>query len=249
MADGGEHGVGGVAFAAFEIAAAEVTFGLQVADHRFDRGSASQLALDHTEDAALLAGDEDPARVWCLVAAISLIDVDALDLAAGELLGVLDDGRERVAVVRVARERFGVQHELAARGAGVGGDDRSLDTELVRRVRLALADALDLGSVEGIELPPALALLLRVDLVGARERPFQRRFDLWPAGDLAAQDVADDAAAAGCAAERKQPMVPLELLGVGRAPRSSSSARFGHAGQIGLPQLHPVLLRQLDDPS
>jgi hypothetical protein len=41
VADGGEHGVGGVAFAAFEIAATEVTFGLQVADHRFDGGPAS----------------------------------------------------------------------------------------------------------------------------------------------------------------------------------------------------------------
>ena len=63
MADGGEHGVGGVAFAAFEVAAAEVTFSLQVADHRFDGGPASQFAPDHPEHAALLAGDENPARV------------------------------------------------------------------------------------------------------------------------------------------------------------------------------------------
>ena len=37
------------------------------------------------------------------MAAVSLIDVGALDLAAGELFGSGDDGAERVAVVRIAR--------------------------------------------------------------------------------------------------------------------------------------------------
>jgi hypothetical protein len=46
-----------------EIAAAEVTFGLQMTVYRFDGGSASQLALDHSEDAGFMAGDEDAARV------------------------------------------------------------------------------------------------------------------------------------------------------------------------------------------
>ena len=64
-----------------------------------------------------------------------------------------------------------MQHELAARSAGVGGDDRDLDAELVRRAGVALADALDLGGMEGIEFPAALALLLRADLGGASERP------------------------------------------------------------------------------
>ena len=86
--------------------------------------------------------------------------------------------------------------------------------------------------------PPALALLLRVDLVGAREGPFQRRFDLCPAGDLAS-DVADDAAEPG-AQQAQLPMVAFELLGVGIAPRHHRGA-LGDA-LIGLPQLHPVLL-------
>jgi hypothetical protein len=30
----------------------------------------------------------------------------------------------------LARQRLGVQHELAARGTGVGGDDRGLDADL-----------------------------------------------------------------------------------------------------------------------
>jgi hypothetical protein len=41
---------------AFEVATAEVTFGLQVFDDGHNGGAAAQLALDGTEDAALLAG-------------------------------------------------------------------------------------------------------------------------------------------------------------------------------------------------
>ena len=40
MADGGEDDVGGVSGAAFEVAAAEVTFGLQVSDDGLDGGAA-----------------------------------------------------------------------------------------------------------------------------------------------------------------------------------------------------------------
>ena len=36
-----------------------------------------------------------------------------------------------------------MQHELAAWGAGVGGDDRSLDAELIGRAGVAFADAFD----------------------------------------------------------------------------------------------------------
>jgi hypothetical protein len=63
VADGGEDGVGGIAGTTLEIAATEVTFGLHVADHGFDGGAASGLALDGTEDTTLLTGDEDAVRV------------------------------------------------------------------------------------------------------------------------------------------------------------------------------------------
>ena len=175
-----------------------MAFGLHVADHGLDGGAASQFAFDGAEDAALLAGDEDAARIWRVVAAVSLVDIGALDLAAGEPLGVLDDGAQGVTVVRIARQRLGVQHELAARGAGVGGDDRGLDAELVGRAGLALADALDLGSVEGIELPAALALLLGADLAGARERALERRLDVGR-GRRSCGGCRGSAGRAGCA--------------------------------------------------
>jgi hypothetical protein len=79
-------------------------------------------------------------------AAVSLVDIGPLDLAACEFLGLVDDLTQGMPVVWVAWQRPGVQHELTARGAGVGGDDRDLDAELVRRAGLALTDALGLGA-------------------------------------------------------------------------------------------------------
>ena len=174
------------------------------------------------------------------MAAVTLVDIGALDLAAGELLGVLDDVSQRVTVIGIARQRLGVQHELAARRAGVGGDDRDLDAELVRRAGLALADALGLGGMEGIQLPAALALLLGSDLTGARQRQGKRRLDILLAGDLAA-DVTDQPAKPG-AQDAQFPTVAVELLGVGVAPRHHRRA-FGDA-DVGLPQPHPVLVGQ-----
>ena len=64
-----------------------MTIGLQVPDDGFDGGAAAQLALDDTEDAALLAGDEDAPWVLRIVAAVSLVDIGPLDRTAGERLG------------------------------------------------------------------------------------------------------------------------------------------------------------------
>ena len=118
-------------------------------------------------------------------------------------------------VIRVARQRLGVEHELATGGAGVGGDDRGFDAELVGCAGLALADAFDLGGVEGIELPSALALLLRSDLRSTRERRFEDRREFGPSGNLAA-DVADDPPEPA-AQQAQLAMVALELLGMGIA--------------------------------
>ncbi|MGY4281753.1 hypothetical protein ACVWXO_000973 [Bradyrhizobium sp. LM2.7] len=74
VADGGEDDVGGVSCAAFELAAAEVTIGLQVSDDGFDGGAAAQLALDDTEDGALLTRNEDATEISSVVAAISLVE-------------------------------------------------------------------------------------------------------------------------------------------------------------------------------
>src|SRR4029077_7829324 len=121
-----------------------------------------------------------------------------------------DDGAERVAIVGVSRQRLGVQHELTARGADVGGDDRGLDAELVGGAGLAFADALDLESVEGIELPAALALLQRADLIGAREWPLEHGLKISLAADVAA-NVTDIRAKPG-AQQAQLPAMRLNCL-------------------------------------
>ena len=63
-----------------------------------------------------------------------------------------------------------MRHELPAPAAVERRGDRDLDAELVGLVGLALADALDLGRVQGIDLAAALALALILDAPGERER-------------------------------------------------------------------------------
>ena len=99
VADGGEDSVGGVAGAALEMAAVITV----------DGGAAAQLTLDDTEDTALLAGDEDPAGVRGIVAAISLVNIGALDLRPVSFW--VSSMTVRNVCLDAARECLGVQHE------------------------------------------------------------------------------------------------------------------------------------------
>ena len=94
------------------MATTEVTVGLHVADHGLDCRATSEFAFDGAEDAALLTGDEDAARVGGVVAAIALVDIGALDGAAGELLGGIDDAAERMSIIGVAGQCLGTSLPL-----------------------------------------------------------------------------------------------------------------------------------------
>jgi hypothetical protein len=48
------------------------------------------------------------------VAPIAFVDIDPLDLDAGERLGFRDDGDQGVSVIRQARQGLGVEDKLAA---------------------------------------------------------------------------------------------------------------------------------------
>ena len=70
-------------------------------DHRFDGRAALELAFDHSEDATLLARDEDPSRVCRFVTAIHIVDTGPLDRAAGiELVCALALLFERICAAR-----------------------------------------------------------------------------------------------------------------------------------------------------
>ena len=80
---------------------------------------------------------------------------------------------------------------------------------------LAFADAFDLRRVQGIDLRPALTLLLLADAPRQRQQLCKCRFEPAVALDLAA-DVADHAAEIG-PHRLELPVVAFELLGVGIA--------------------------------
>ena len=166
VARGGEDGVGAVAFAALEVVAAHAVLGLEVADHRLDGGAAPHLAADGFGDSAHLVGDPDPELVRIAVAPIALVDVDAAGLYAGQLLNLSDDGVEGMTVIGLAVQRLGMEDELAALTLGGWRGDRDVASELERRPGLALADALDLGGVQVVELPAALTVALVAYLIG-----------------------------------------------------------------------------------
>ena len=133
---------------------------LEMADHGLDGGAATHFAADGFGDPADLAADPDPEPVGIAVTAIALVAMDAAHRGTCELFKIGDDGTERMAVIRVAMQRLGVQHELPAFGCGDRGDDRDLAAELVGCPGLAFADTLHLGGVQRIDLGAALALLL-----------------------------------------------------------------------------------------
>jgi hypothetical protein len=72
--------------------------------------------------------------------------MEPLDRVADELFDGRNDPGERVAVIGIARQRLGMDGELAALAALERRGDAHLDAELVRFVRPAFADAFDLGA-------------------------------------------------------------------------------------------------------
>jgi len=116
IADGGEHGVDGIAGAVSEMIAAHTVLGLEVTDHRFDGGPSPELAFDLRPDAALLTCGKDPELIIGRrdVAAIASISDGAIERIADERLHGRDNGRKRVAIVRVARQCGNVGDELTA---------------------------------------------------------------------------------------------------------------------------------------
>ena len=85
---------------------------------------------------------------------------------------------------------------MPASGMLHSGGDAHLDAEFVRPVRLALADALDLWRVQGIDLAAALAALLLQHALGQEQRPHERFPQIF-IPDNAPPDVADDTAEIG----------------------------------------------------
>ena len=80
----------------------QMAVGFAVTDHRLYGGSSSQFLFDLAVDATLLAGLEDPERLGRRVAPVALVDINPLDLAAGQRLGLLDHLLQGVAAISPA---------------------------------------------------------------------------------------------------------------------------------------------------
>ena len=103
---------------------------------------------------------EPSCRAQRLAIARAAVGDDAGKRRADLRLDLGQDGRQRTAVVRVARHRLHVRNDLAARRAMQGRGERDLDAKFVGPMRVALADAFDLRRVQGIYLLPPLMLAL-----------------------------------------------------------------------------------------
>ena len=242
VAGGGEHGIDAIAVAPFEIIAAHAVLGLDVADDRLDRGAPLHLAADRGGDAPDLAGDPDAELLLVIVAAIALVDMDAAGFDPGQLLQLGDDRPQRVAVERIAVQRLGMEHELTAFRLGRRRRDRHLAAELVRGSGLALADALDLGRMQRIDLRATLTMILEPHPAGQGEQVGEALCERIVPGDLAA-DVADHPAEPD-AQELQFAPGALELVGMGVAA-DHDRRPLGHP-PIALPQRHIVASRQID---
>ncbi len=94
------------------------------------------------------------------MAAVTGIGVEPFDRVADQLLDRRNDGCQRMAIIGIARQRLRIGDELTALAVLEGGGNADLDAELVRLVRLALADAFHLGCVQAVDLRTALPALL-----------------------------------------------------------------------------------------
>ena len=133
-----------------------------MADDGLDGGPAVEFTLDRGCHPSLLAGEEHPELVIGrrVVAAVALVGEDARDGAADQRLHVRNHGCQRVTIIWIAGQRLHMGDELAALAVLEGGGNADLDAELVRPMGLALADAFDFRRMQGIDLRPALTLLL-----------------------------------------------------------------------------------------
>src|SRR5205814_4843367 len=86
------------------------------------------------------AADPDLELVGIVVAAIALVAMDAAHCDTCELFEIGNRRTERVAVIGISVQGFGMQHELPAFGRGGWRSDRDLAAELVGGAGLAFAE-------------------------------------------------------------------------------------------------------------
>jgi hypothetical protein len=130
-----------------------------------------QLAFDLLGDASFLAGREyaQALTLWRVMAAISFIGDDALQVDAdlpGHLGHHLGQG---VAGITVARQGRGMSDELPALAARDRRCHRNFEAEFIRLVGFAFTDAFHFRRVQAVNFRSTLLRLLRMNPLGQRQ--------------------------------------------------------------------------------
>lgn len=133
MAGGGQQGVHGVASLTLEEVSVKPPVGFHMADGGFDGRSSPELAFHLRTQAPLMSREHDCGLALVIVAAIALVGIDPFRLGAGHIHCLGHGVGQGMAIVGVAAEGFGGQHQTFA----IGGGDADLGPELVRGARLA----------------------------------------------------------------------------------------------------------------
>lgn len=131
LACGDEQCIDRIASMAEEEVAVQSAVGLHVTDGGLDGRSPFQFPTHGGRQATLAAGDHHRSRAGIVVAAIALVDVDAVRVDAADLHRLIDRCCERVAIIRITLERFGRQHEALA--VGCRDPRRRLSSRRIRR--------------------------------------------------------------------------------------------------------------------
>src|SRR5829696_8278921 len=171
-AHGREHGVGCIASSPGQVVAPHPVLVLEVTDRGLHGRAPAERAFDGSSKPSLLTChvDLEALVLRCVVALVPGVGDDPLEASADGALDVGEDGCERVPVIGIAGERLHVGDKLAAPAAVEGRRHADLDAELIGFVGLSFANALDLGSMQRVELPATLALILEPASPRERQR-------------------------------------------------------------------------------
>ena len=173
---GSECSVYFIACVSCEVVSAEESVIFGVSDDRFDDGTAFEPAFDGFGDAVFLAGNVDGGfgMVFEFVAFVSFVHCGFFRHYADIFLDVFHSGFEGMAVIGFSVESLRVENEVAASGWFYVGSEADLAAELPGFSGFTFADALDFGSVPGIEI-----ILMATLLVGDARSFGEEAVDLY----------------------------------------------------------------------
>ena len=232
--DCAQHRVDPIAFSPAQVAAVQQAFVFHVADDRLNAVAPVLVADVGGAVAFLLAGDVHVGQRCALAAAIAPVHQGVHWQLAAVFVHPLQPLVQRVAIVGIAAQGLGVEHEALLGGV----DHTDLAAELIGGAGLALGDAGHLRLVQTVELGPVLRLGLLAPQVQCLVKRLIQSLTALAMRLLAAIVIAHTAQ---IPMEPAKPFVHApELAGVGVTPDLDDQPI--ERALVGLAELHAVRL-------